>query len=252
MSFSVLSLNLWNVNEPLEARFSALARGLKVLRPDIICLQEADRNPRSARSQTELVAEMSNLAQHEEQNGLSILCRYPIVRTNSAELPKFPGDYPRQILFAEIMIENRPILVANTHLAYRPEMIQERKAQVETLLAAIKRYDSERELAAKILCGDFNDVPDSPAVRMVLANTEGFKDAYDQCCPNSLGITYSRKNPYVDPISTIDQRIDYIFANGELVPKECSVVFDGSRGFEFVSDHFGVFCSLAFRGNRLG
>jgi endonuclease/exonuclease/phosphatase family metal-dependent hydrolase len=107
-------------------------------------------------------------------------------------------------------------------------------------------------VAAKILCGDFNDVPDSPAVRMVLANSEGFQDAYDRCRPNSRGITYSRKNPYVDPISTVDQRIDYIFTNGELVPTECSVVFDGGRGLEFVSDHFGVFCSLAFRENRLG
>jgi endonuclease/exonuclease/phosphatase family metal-dependent hydrolase len=87
---------------------------------------------------------------------------------------------------------------------------------------------------------------------LVLAGAAGFNDVYDQCCPNSLGFTYSRKNPYVDPTSTVDQRIDYIFASNELVASDCSVVFDGSRGLGFVSDHFGVFCSLAFRGNRVG
>jgi endonuclease/exonuclease/phosphatase family metal-dependent hydrolase len=247
MSFSVLTLNLWTINEPLEARFSALVRGLKVLRPDIICLQEVDRDPRSARSQAGLIAEMCKLAHYEEKNDLSILCRYPIIRSDSAALPEFLGDYPRQVLIAEFLIEGRPLLVTNTHLAYQPEMIQERKAQVETLLAAIKRYSSKYDVRTKILCGDFNDVPDSPAVQMVLDRDEGYHDAYDQCCPNSLGFTYSRKNPYVDPESTVDQRIDYIFATGELVPQDCSVVFDGNNSLDFVSDHFGVFCSLAFR-----
>jgi endonuclease/exonuclease/phosphatase family metal-dependent hydrolase len=47
MSFSVLTLNLWNINEPLEVRHRALESGLKQIRPDIVCLQEADRDPKS-------------------------------------------------------------------------------------------------------------------------------------------------------------------------------------------------------------
>ena len=54
MTFGVLTLNLWNINEPLEPRYRALAAGLKLLRPDIICLQEVARDPKSGRSQAEL------------------------------------------------------------------------------------------------------------------------------------------------------------------------------------------------------
>ncbi len=245
MSFSVLTLNLWNINEPLEVRYSALESGLKVLRPDIICLQEVSRDPRSARSQSELIARICNLAHCVEKNELSILCRYPVVRSDSTALPEFPLDGLREVLLAEFLIERRPLLVANTHLAYRPEMVQERKAQTETLLAAIKRFRSTNGVETKILCGDFNDVPDSPAVRLLLDSDEGFDDAFVKCHPNNPGFTYSRKNPYVDPSSTIDQRIDYIFASRNLLPKECHVVFDGNNGLDFASDHFGEFCSFA-------
>ena len=245
MSFSVLTLNLWNINEPLEARYSALATGLKSLRPDIICLQEVFDDPRH--SQSERIVKICNLAHSVEKDGLAILCRHPVVRSDSAALPEFPGDGPRPVLLAQFVIERRPLLVVNTHLAYRPEMIQERKAQADALLAAIERCRSIDGVKTKILCGDFNDVSDSPAVRVVLDSDEGFHDAYANCLPNSPGFTYSRQNPYVDPSSTVDQRIDYIFASGDLAPKDCRVVFDGNNGLDFASDHFGVFCSLGFR-----
>ena len=61
MRISVLTLNLWNINEPLAARFAALAAGLKQLRPDIVCLQEVARDPRSGRRQSDLVAQMCDI-----------------------------------------------------------------------------------------------------------------------------------------------------------------------------------------------
>ncbi len=247
MRFSVLTLNLWNVNEPLANRFSALAAGLKVLRPDIVCLQEVARDPRSALRQSELVAQFCDLAHSVDKDGLSILSRYPIVRSESAALPDFPGDEPRHVLLAEMLIERRPLLVVNTHLAWRPEMMAERKAQTEALLAAIEHYNATNGAKAKILCGDFNDDPDSPAVRLVLDSDEEFHDAYAECHPDNPGFTWSRKNPYVDPSTTRDQRIDYILASGDLVPKDCAVVLDGSNGLDVASDHFGVFCNFEFR-----
>jgi len=42
------------------------------------------------------------------------------------------------------------------------------------------------------------------------------------------------------------ERLDYIFASRDLALEDCSVVFDGNNGLDFVSDHFGVFCRLAF------
>ena len=115
------------------------------------------------------------------------------------------------------------------------------------LLASIKNHRSAGRRIAKILCGDFNDVADSPAVRSVLDSDEEFQDVFAECHPNCPGVTYACHNPYVDPSWTVDERIDYIFAGRDLVPKDCSVVFDGNNGLDFVSDHFGVFCRLAFR-----
>jgi len=245
MGFSVLTLNVWNINEPLEVRYRALEAGLKRLRPDIVCLQEVNRDLKSGRSQCELIANMCNLAHSVEHNGLAVLCANPVVRSNSVALPEFPGDFPRDVLLAEFLIESRPLLVANTHLAYPPELVQERRQQAEMLLSAIERLYSRK--IAKILCGDFNDVPNSPAVRAVLDSTEKFYDVFAECYPNSAGFTYSRQNQYVEPSWTVDERIDYIFANHDLVPKDCSVVFDGNNGLDLVSDHFGVFGNLVFR-----
>jgi endonuclease/exonuclease/phosphatase family metal-dependent hydrolase len=244
MAFKVLTLNVWNINEPLKVRYRALEAGLKRLHPDIVCLQEVYRDPKSGRSQAELIAKMCSLAYCVEHNGLAILCANPVVQSNSVALPEFPGDFPREILLAEFLIESRALLVANTHLAYPPELVLERRQQTETLLSAIERNSTKK---AKILCGDFNDVPDSPAVRAVLDSNQKFHDVYAVCHPNSDGFTYSPKNQYVEPSWTVDERIDYIFATSDLVAKDCSVVFDGNNGLDLVSDHFGVFGNLVVR-----
>ena len=162
-------------------------------------------------------------------------------------MPEAPRDEPRQVLLAETLIEGRPLLVANTHLAWRPEMSAERKPQVATLLAAIESYGAVNGAKAKILCGDFNADPDSPALRLMSDSGEAFHDSYVACRPDDPGFTWSRKNPYLDPSTIRDQRIDYIFATDDLASQDCAVVFDGGNGLDVASDHFGVFCNFEFR-----
>jgi endonuclease/exonuclease/phosphatase family metal-dependent hydrolase len=209
MGFGILTLNLWNINEPLEARYAALESGLRRLLPDIVCLHEVDRDPKSGQSQAELVATMCGHAHVVADNGLAIVCSSPVMRSSSLSLPEFPGDFSRRALSAELSIGGRPLLVTNTHLAHRPEMIEERRKQVEILLAAIKHPRTTGRSVARVLCGDFNDTADSPAVRAVLDSEAGLQDVFAACCPDSPGITYSCHNRYVDPSWTLDQRIDY-------------------------------------------
>ena len=245
MRLSVLTLNLWNVNEPLAARFAALAGGLEQLRPDIVCLQEVAHDPQSGCRQSDLVAQMCDLPHVLDNEALSILSRTPIVHSHSAALPEAPRDEPRQVLLAETSVEGRPLLIANTHLAWRPEMIVERKAQADALLAALARFAPAGAAQAKILCGDFNDDPHSPAVRLVTGGG-GFHDVFADCHLGDPGFTWSLQNPYFDQATNRGQRIDYIFAEGDLRTRDCSIVFDGN-GLDFASDHFGVFCNLEFR-----
>jgi endonuclease/exonuclease/phosphatase family metal-dependent hydrolase len=245
MSFGILTLNLWSINEPLEARYCALETGLKRLRPDIICLQEVLRDPRWGRSQCELVARMCNTARSVEENGLAVICSSAVVRSTSVALPEFTGDGPRHVLLVQFEIEKRPVMVANTHLAYPSEMSWERRKQAEVLLTAIKQNRSKG--MAAILCGDLNDIPDSPTIRAILDSDQQFYDVFAACGPNNPGVTYSRRNHYVDPSWSLDERIDYIFASRDLAAHACSVVFDGTNGLDLVSDHFGVFCNVTFR-----
>jgi len=251
VTFRLLTLNLWSISEPLEPRYHALAVGLKKLRPEIVCLQEVYSDPKSGRSQAELVGEMCRLSHRVGENGLSILSSQPVVRSAIEPLPQMPDDPLRNVLLAEFVLEARRLLVVNTHLAYQPKMVEGRRKQAQAILTAIRRHDPNPGDCPKVLCGDFNDVPDSPAIRLVLSDELGFRDAFAKCHPRSRGITYSpTRNPYVEPTWTENQRIDYIFLTRGLRPKNCSVVFDGTRGLDFVSDHFGVFCSIQFAGRR--
>ncbi|HSP50295.1 MAG TPA: endonuclease/exonuclease/phosphatase family protein [Pseudolabrys sp.] len=159
------------------------------MRPDIVCLQQV------ARRQSALVAEACELPHVIVKGALSILTRYPIVRSHGAALPEAPRDEPRQVSLAETLIDGRPLLVVNTHLAWRPEMTAERKAQVATLLAAIESYCSANGAKATILCSDFNDDPDSPALRLVADSGKGFHDAYAGCSPDNPSFTWWRKKP---------------------------------------------------------
>jgi RES domain-containing protein len=44
---------------------------------------------------------------------------------------------------------------------------------------------------AKILGGDFNDVPDSPAVRAALDGKQEFREAFSECHPGESGLLFS-------------------------------------------------------------
>lgn len=248
MTFRLLTLNLWNINEPLEPRYHALAAGLEKLRPDIVCLQEVDRDMTSGRSQAGLVGEMCHLNHHVGENGLSIISSQRAVHSAIEPLPQLPDDPPREVLLAELMVEARHLLVVNTHLAYQPKMVEGRWKQTQAVLTAIRRHHPKPVECPTVLCGDFNDVADSPAIRLVLDDGAGFRDAFSECHPRSRGYTYSPQNPYVEPSWTEAERIDYIFLTPGLKAKNCSVVFDNTRDLDFVSDHFGVFCNIQFSG----
>jgi endonuclease/exonuclease/phosphatase family metal-dependent hydrolase len=245
-SFSVLTLNLWNINAPIETRLGALERGLKRLAPNIVCLQEVAREPQSGQSQADHVAKICNHAHVAEDNGLAITSSIPFGPPTGVSLPEFSRDFPRRSLSVEMTIDGIPLLVTNTHLAYPPEMNQERKSQVDVLLDAIAHRCSTATRLAKVLCGDFNDTETSPAVRAVLDSDLKLRDVFAECHPGSAGFTYSSRNKYVEPSWTLDERIDYIFVSRHILPTSCSVVFDGSAGFDLVSDHFGVFANLRF------
>lgn len=177
LAVRILSLNLWNITEPLEQRMSVLISGIKQLRPDVICFQEVSPHPQLLRVQSEIIAQQCGIAHHassssgcsgERQEGLAILSRYRIVRSMKVALPEFPGDTARQVFFSELDVESHRILVANTHLAFPLHMTYERKSHALALNSAIKEYREQFHVPSVIICGDLNDGPGSPAVQTIL------------------------------------------------------------------------------------
>jgi endonuclease/exonuclease/phosphatase family metal-dependent hydrolase len=251
----VLTLNLWNISEPLEARLAALVAGLDRLVPDIVCFQEVSPHPQLSRLQSELVAQLCHFPHHvfsrsgywvEREEGLAILSRYPIVRSVRTVLPEFQGDTVRQVFVAELDVESRRILVANTHLAFPLHMRRERAAQVAVLMAALKDCRERFGARSLVLCGDFNDMPSSPAIRTLLDSDLALVDAFASLHPQDRGYTFSPENPYVRAAPGEEGRIDYIFAGGELELNVCDIVFDGRNGLRIASDHFGLLAEFRF------
>jgi endonuclease/exonuclease/phosphatase family metal-dependent hydrolase len=247
MRLSVLTLNLWNISEPLAPRRAALTAGIRRLQPDLVFLQEVARDPASKQLQSALVAHAGELAHIVDgEGGLAIVSRFPVQRSACVNLPEFARDEPRYALLATCQIEAGPLLLANTHLASRLEMTRERTVQVDAVLAAIDGFSRANPAEAKILCGDFNDDPDSPAIQRVLTGGAEFRDAFGQCHPRDLGFTYSLENSYVPRAYPRSQRVDYVFTGGSATPQVCSVVFDGRDGLALASDHYGVLAEFAF------
>jgi endonuclease/exonuclease/phosphatase family metal-dependent hydrolase len=259
----VLTLNLWDVGESLDRRDALLASGLERLRPDIVCLQEVSRLPATQRVRSEHFAAPYGLPHHlfsglgesevrqanlpRNMEGLSILSRFPALRQGRVALPYFAGDIPRQIFLADLLIGRNRIVVATTHLAFPPLFLRQREIQVLKALDAIDQFTAQTDIDAIVLTGDFNDEPGSPAVQAVLGSRHGFRDAYSACHPDGLGATFTSTNPYVGPGFEPGQRIDFVFATRRLEPVECKLVFDGTTGLDFVSDHLGVFCVFALK-----
>mgnify|MGYP000341896037 CR=1 FL=1 len=65
------------------------------------------------------------------------------MRSAAVSLPDAPDDHPRHVLLAELRVGGRPLVVANTHLAWRPELLTERDAQAASLLAAIAEFSGK-------------------------------------------------------------------------------------------------------------
>ena len=261
MSIKVLTLNLWNVGHALDHRDTLVASGLRRLRPDIVCLQEVSRNPVTQRLRSEFFAASCGLPHHlfsgfgettsqsgepvpAAMEGLAILSRYPALRQRTVALSNFPGDFPRQAFLAEFAVKERRIAVVTTHLAYPPTFSRERAIQTRQILDGIDQFTAHGDVDAIILTGDFNDEYHALSVQAILQSRHGFRDAYSTCHPTDTGATFASRNPYAGQGFDPGLRIDFIFATPNLQPVECTLVFDGNRDLDPVSDHFGVLCEF--------
>jgi endonuclease/exonuclease/phosphatase family metal-dependent hydrolase len=260
----VVTFNIWNRSGPWEERFGSLKTTLARLSPDLVGLQEVIVTEHGDKlDQGKAIAEALGYdyvygSSHGEgySFGNAILSRWPILRHTVFRLPGGGESEPRTLLFAETEAPFGKIPFFCTHLAWRLDEGHIRQAQVVEIANHIGVL-CPRGSMPPILVGDFNAEPDSDEIRFLRGQTTlgrkssvYFADAFRVAGDGSPGVTFSKKNPYAEPLREPERRIDYIFVRpddqhrGE--PTNARVCFDEPEGGVFASDHFGVTATLRY------
>lgn len=164
--------------------------------PDIVCLQEIDRNlPRTNHLDfcTELSKRLgmpavfyNNYAFDGGEYGNATLTRLEIVSRENIPLPTPQGIEPRGCLKVTVRTDAGLVQVLNTHLGLNAD---ERRQQAEAILQHIENVPT-------LLAGDFNEGITQPALTLLLTR---FKDLLTQA-----GVP-ARRN--------LHARIDHILAS---------------------------------------
>ena len=226
----------------IPARARAIAQEIKLLKPDVLCLQEAWRvtipgqpeldfrdlilselgtdyipvvtNPLT--SVTIPIGPGANLTvedrdviiAHKDVDVISTQIM-PFVNLLPVPLPPpFPPTFSvRGLTKAWVRIDGNEYLIGNTHLEVFPFY---RELQAHEVVDAFVG-----EEVPVLLAGDFNDEPDTAVYSIVTSG--GFKDMYPGRLLGRLdpGFTCCQRQDLLNFLSILDQRIDYIFARNQ-------------------------------------
>src|SRR3984885_261691 len=222
-----LTFNIWNRSGPWDERFAAIQTTLAGLKADIIGLQEVIVTEQGdLLDQGKAIAESLGYhvvfgSSHGEGYafGNAILSRWPIGRHEVFRLPELDGTEPRTLLFAEVLAPFAKIPFFTTHLSWRLHEGHVRQAQVIAIVDHIAALCPAHAFPP-ILVGDFNAEPESDEIRFLRGHTAlgrkcvYFADAFRIAGDGTAGVTFSKKNPFAEPLREPERRIDYIFVRG--------------------------------------
>ncbi len=270
MTLRVATLNIWNRFGPWDQRLPAIRAEVARLAPDLLGLQEVlrlDAGEGDGLDQAAAIA--STLGYHvayarahdEGWYGNAALSRWPIVRSETFELPRLGTEEKRTLLHADVDSPHGRIPFFVTHLNWKFDEGHVRVAQIREIALRITKLvgpERGRSLDAfpAILVGDFNAEPDSDEIRFLRGLTSlgenrrvYYQDAFGLAGDGTPGYTFAKRNAFAAPLREPDRRIDYIFVRGRDErmrgePLDARVCFDSDAEGVFPSDHFGVVANL--------
>lgn len=244
-SFTVMSANLWNLNEPLEKRMRTFSDMIADLRPDVIAMQEVRPLPGSvAQLQLDLVPALADYQIHYAvatawtggAEGLAIATRRPAAEARAYRLPDGEPDFEptRAVQYVRIPWQGGFLGVLNTHLAYHHTSEPLRLKQVAFVGELVADLAATRPGDALVVCGDLNATPDSAPVEL-LESLGGLDNPWRELAANRH--SYAASNPYVGDDPDQDSWLDYILTRG-LGPVTARLLDDWPGGP--ASDHHFV------------
>jgi endonuclease/exonuclease/phosphatase family metal-dependent hydrolase len=258
-SFRAATLNIWSRFGPWEERLIAIREGLRTLAPDVIGMQEVLRH--EGMDQASLVSDGLGYEiawgeaseNHGYPVGNAILSRWRILRRETISLPDGGTDEQRSLVFAELDSPFGKVPFFVTHLNWKFHHGHVRQLQVRAIAEEVARR-APMGAFPPVVVGDFNAEPDSDEMRYMrgLTGLGGpcvyFADAFG-VAGKGAGVTFSKKNPFAEPLREPERRIDYVYVRGpddaqRGEPTEAHVCFDEPHGGVFPSDHFGVVATI--------
>lgn len=247
MTMRLLSVNLWNLNPPLEERMDVLDVHIHNSEYDVICFQEVSPLPggelqidkmKSLRGYHVTYQETGSWLGRSE--GLAILTRMSPLRMMARRLPGAESDMDRGLISVTLKAGSSVLTVLNTHLAFRVTDERLRLAQAAVVRDVIgHELSSLRGPGEVALCCDLNDVPGSPTFCRVSGDS-GLVSAFndDQLTEHS----FSAANPYVKEELVPNRRIDHVFVSSGMNVSDARLVLNGAE--ETASDHYGLAVDL--------
>lgn len=243
-----LSVNLWNINLPIEPRMEALNVFVSQEKPDIICFQEVSYF--NGKLQIEdichnngyyLTYQKSDLWNGREE-GLAIASQKKIVHKNVFFLPNdySYNDMQRILLKCQIIIDEQSIIVYNTHLAYH--LLSNKTRLLQNSFIADKMKSDIVSNSNVILCGDFNCFLGEKTICSIL-NEKGLEMINTNS--SSELFSFDKRNQYCSEDLWPNRNIDFIVFSlkGHFKKRLCMT---GMDNYAPCSDHFGVMIEGGF------
>ncbi len=232
----VLRLVTYNIHhaEGLDGKLDLgrIVAVILALKPDVVCLQEVDRNlPRTDRLDfPALLSEKLGMPGYFSANyrfdggeyGNATFSQMPLLSWANEPLPGGEGLEPRGRLETVFDWNGAPITIWNTHLGLKRD---EREQQSRHIL-------KDGFAPQVIFCGDMNE--NTRGAGMALVVEALGEDPEARICDDP---TF--------PAGTPEKRIDHIFAGAAFNVLRCEVVRNEQTAV--ASDHLPVFAEIALR-----
>lgn len=256
MNYNVLNLTDFRYAEdedPKAKYTSATIDFIMETNPDIVALQECSKSElnRWGKLFPQALDSLEQLYPFRSlggKDGQSLLSKYPFERVEIPDLPEMPTFLA---VCYKLDVEGHPLYLINVHLqsiglnpkdkalymeltegeARSKKMLKEVKRDLLSKLSGAFRNRAVQARALRdfintlpqnvILCGDFNDIPDSYSIRTIMG-----ADMHSAYSTRGLGpgISYHADRFYF--------RIDHCLYRGDMEPLSCKVIRNPS------SDHY--------------